>query len=97
MVAPVADRRRPRPETWSACVCVSRMCAICEAVLVGQGEVVLDVPLRIDHRRLSPVCDDVGGAAEILVQHLPEEHSARHDTAVPSDGLVQSRATPSDA
>ena len=28
MVAPVADRRRPRPETWSACVCVSRMCVI---------------------------------------------------------------------
>ena len=56
-----------------------------EAVLVRQGEVVLDVPLRIDDRRLSPVRDDVGGAAEILVQHLPEEHSARHDTAVRFD------------
>ena len=29
MVAPVAAARRPCPETWSAWLCVSRMCSIC--------------------------------------------------------------------
>jgi hypothetical protein len=45
-----------------------------EAVLVGEGEVVLDLPLRVDHRRLAAVGDHVGGAAEILVEYLSEEH-----------------------
>ena len=51
-----------------------------EAVLLGELEVGLDVPFRVDDRRLAPVGDDVGRAPEILVQHLPEEHSRRDDT-----------------
>ncbi len=47
-----------------------------EAVLLGQLEVVGDVPLRIDHRRLSVRRHDIGGAAEIVVEHLAEEHAA---------------------
>ena len=51
-----------------------------EAVLLREREVVLDLPLRVDHRGLAAVGDDVGGAAEILVQHLPEEHARGDDT-----------------
>jgi hypothetical protein len=47
-----------------------------EVVLVREAEVLVHVPLRIDDRRLAPVCDHVGGAAEVLMQHLPEEHRA---------------------
>ena len=46
-----------------------------EAVLVGKREVVLDVPLRVDDRRLAAVGDEVRRAPEILVQHLTEEHA----------------------
>ena len=45
-----------------------------EAVLFGESEVVVDLPLRVDHRRRLAVGDDVGRAPEIFVQHLPEEH-----------------------
>ena len=51
-----------------------------EAVLLGEPEVVLDVPLRVDHDRLAPVRDDVGSAAEVLVQHLAEEHCRADST-----------------
>ena len=46
-----------------------------EAVLSRQGQVVLDLPLRVDDRRLAAVGDEVGRAPEILVQHLTEEHA----------------------
>src|ERR671924_598648 len=45
-----------------------------EVVLAREVEVLLDLPLRVDDRRFAPVGDHVRGAAEILVQHLPEEH-----------------------
>ena len=48
-----------------------------EAVLLGEPQVVLDVPLRVDHGRLAAVRDDVRSTAEILVQNLPEEHAHR--------------------
>jgi hypothetical protein len=47
-----------------------------EAVFVGELEVLLDVPLGVDHRRLSSVGDHVRGAAEVFVQDLAEEHAA---------------------
>ena len=56
-----------------------------EAVLLGEREVLLDLPLRVDHGRLAPVGDDVGRAAEVLVQHLAEEHGDRDHTAVRFD------------
>ena len=56
-----------------------------EAVLLGQLEVVGDVPLRIDHRRLSVRRHDIGGAAEIVVEHLAEEHSAMVSGRRPSE------------
>ena len=46
-----------------------------EAVLVREREIVLDVPLGIDDRSLAAVRHEVGGAAEVLVQHLAEEHA----------------------
>ena len=44
-----------------------------------QPPVGLDVPLRIDHRHdpRFAVADQVGGAAEVLVDDLPEEHGQR--------------------
>jgi hypothetical protein len=48
-----------------------------EVVLVGELEVVLDLPLRVDDGCLAPVRDHVRGAGEILVQHLAEEHLAK--------------------
>src|SRR5919109_961826 len=45
-----------------------------EVVLAREVEVLLDLPLRVDDRRFATVGDHVRGAAEILVQHLPEEH-----------------------
>src|SRR5919204_5438099 len=45
-----------------------------EVVLAREVEVLLDLPLRVDDRRLAAVGDHVRGTAEILVQHLPEEH-----------------------
>jgi hypothetical protein len=47
-----------------------------KAVLVGQLEVFLDLPLRIDDGRLPSVRDHIRGTAEIVVQHLAEEHPA---------------------
>ena len=46
-----------------------------QAVLVGQPEIVLDLPLRIDDDCLAAVRDDVRGAAQVFVQELPEEHA----------------------
>jgi hypothetical protein len=46
-----------------------------EVVLLGEREVVRDLPFRVDDGGLAPVREDVGRAAEILVQHLPEEHA----------------------
>jgi hypothetical protein len=48
-----------------------------EVVLVGEVEVVLDLPLRVDDGRLPAVGDHVGRAREVLVQHLAEEHRFR--------------------
>ena len=45
-----------------------------EPVLVGEREVVLDLPLRVDDSCLAAVGDDVGRAAKIVVQDLTEEH-----------------------
>ena len=55
-------------------------------VQAGKVEVWLDVPLRVDDRRdpLADVADQVRGAAEILVNHLPETASppqSFHDTS----------------
>jgi hypothetical protein len=47
-----------------------------DVVLVRELEVVLDLPLRVDDRRLAAVGDHVRGAAEVLVQDLAEEHLA---------------------
>ena len=46
------------------------------AVQPGEVQVGLDVPLRVDHRgdARADVADQVGGAAEVLVDHLPKEH-----------------------
>ena len=51
-----------------------------EAVLLGQAKIVLDVPFRVDDGGLAAVGDDVGGAAQIVVQHLSEEHARPDDT-----------------
>ena len=51
-----------------------------QSLLRGDLQVHVDVKARIDHDRLSPVPQDVGGAPEIPVEHLPEEHAASlHD------------------
>ncbi len=55
-----------------------------KAVLFGEREVVVDVPLRVDDSSLAAVRDHVGGAAEVLVQHLPKEHR-RNDRRVRFD------------
>ena len=48
-------------------------------VQAGEVEVGIDVPLRVDHRGDAGggVADQVGGAAEILVNDLAEEHRIR--------------------
>ena len=45
-------------------------------VKAGEAQVWLDVPLRIDDRRDArvDVADQVGRAAQVLVDHLPEQH-----------------------
>jgi hypothetical protein len=50
-----------------------------ETVFRRQREVVVDLPLRVDHGAFAAVGDDVGGTAEVLVQHLTEEHLWRDD------------------
>jgi hypothetical protein len=45
-----------------------------EVVLVRELEVTLDLPLRVDDRRLAAIRDHVRGAAEVLVEELAEEH-----------------------
>ena len=48
-----------------------------EVVLVGEDEVILDLPFRIDHRPFAAVGDHVGSAGQVFVQHLPEEDAQR--------------------
>ena len=50
-----------------------------DAVQAGEVQVGVDVPLRVDHRgdARSGVADQVGGAAEVLVDYLAEEHWLR--------------------
>ena len=47
-----------------------------DPVQAGEAQVRLDVPLRIDDRGdpCVDVADQVGGATEVLVDHLPEQH-----------------------
>jgi hypothetical protein len=47
-----------------------------DAVQAAEAEVGLDGPLRVDHGRdaCSGVADEIGGAAQVLVQDLAEEH-----------------------
>ena len=72
--APVAAASRPWPETWSAWLWVSSTCSIRHPVQAGEAQVGVDVPLRVDDRRDPAVADQVGGAAEVLVDDLAEEH-----------------------
>ena len=48
-------------------------------VQAAQPQVGLDVPLRVDHRgdARAGVADQVGGAAEVLVDDLAKEHFRR--------------------
>jgi hypothetical protein len=46
-----------------------------KAMLLGEPTVVFHLPFRVDHGRRAAVCDDVRGTAEILVEHLSEEHA----------------------
>ena len=57
-----------------------------EAVLLGEREVLLDLPLRVDHGADAAVGHDVGGAAEVAVQHLAEEHLRQRLPAVVGRG-----------
>ena len=47
-----------------------------DAVQAAEPQVGLDVPLRVDHGgdARAGVADQVGGAAQVLVQDLPEQH-----------------------
>ena len=47
-----------------------------DAVQAAEPQVGLDRPLRVDHRgdARAGVADQVGGAAQVLVQDLAEEH-----------------------
>jgi hypothetical protein len=45
-----------------------------EAILLGDLEVVVYLPLWVDHRHLAPVGDDIGAAAQILVEYLSKKH-----------------------
>ena len=65
-----------------------------EAVLLGEREVLLDLPLRVDHGALAAVGDDVGGAAEIAVQHLAEEHLRHRPRVVGGCGIVVGMVPP---
>jgi hypothetical protein len=63
------------------------------AVQAAQVEVGIDVPLRVDHRGDAGrrVPDQVGGAAQILVDYLAEEHwgqgsGARKLVSIAGDG-----------
>ena len=49
-----------------------------DAVQAAEPQVGLDRPLRVDHRRdaRARVADQIGGAAQVLVQDLPKEHSS---------------------
>ena len=49
-------------------------------VQAGKVEVWLDVPLRVDDRGdpLADVADQVRRAAQVLVDHLPEQHRGPH-------------------
>ncbi len=46
------------------------------SVKAAEAQVGVDVPLRIDHCGDPVVADQVGGATEVLVQNLPEQHGA---------------------
>ena len=75
IVAPLARARRPWPETWSAWLWVSSTCSIRTPCRRARLQVGVDVPLRVDHRGDAggAVADQVGGAAEVLVDDLAEE------------------------
>ena len=79
IVAPVARASRPWPETWSAWLWVSSTCSIRTPCRRARSQVGLDVPLRVDDRGDAggAVADQVGGAAEVLVDDLAEEHRRR--------------------
>ena len=52
-----------------------------EALLLGEPQVLLDLPFRVDDRTRAGVGDHVGRAAEISVEDLPEVHEATELTA----------------
>ena len=73
-----SSARRPCPETWSACVCVSTVRTMRTPSRSASASDRLDRERRVDHDRLARLLatDEVRRAAEILVQHLREEHGA---------------------
>ncbi len=76
IVAPVAAASRPWPETWSAWLWVSKMCSMLHAHVARELEVLVDLEARVDDRGDAGllVADQVGGAAEVVVDDLAEDH-----------------------
>src|SRR5207244_5068561 len=59
-----------------------------EVVLVRELEVVVDLPLGVDDRRLAAVGDHVRRTAKVFVQHLAEEHLLRRALEPPAPRLA---------
>ena len=76
IVAPDARASRPWPGDVIGVVVGFEHVLDSDPVQPGKVQVRLDLPLRVDHRgdALVDVADQVGGASEILVDHLPKEH-----------------------
>ena len=79
MVAPVAAARRACPETWSAWLWVSSTWSIATPEVAGEAQVLVDLDLRVDDGGDARVLvtDEVGRAAEVVVDELAEDHAER--------------------
>ena len=66
----------PWPDTWSACVCVSSTRTMPHLAVRRLGEQRLDRVGRIHDDRLARAlaADQIGGAAEVVVEELMEKH-----------------------
>ena len=78
MIAPVASRQAAVARDMVGVVVGLEHVLDSNPVQAGKAQVWLDVPLRVDDGRDAggDVADQVGGAPQILVDHLPEKHRA---------------------
>ena len=74
---PCSSARRPCPETWSACVCVSstRTIRTPAAAAASRYCSIANAGSTTTASPASAVADEVRAAPEIVVDELPEEHA----------------------